>query len=241
MTKLFSEFKAVNRKEWHSNIISNLNKFDAKTNLISNLEKIEIFPFYHQEDNYKTFSANFPKSWESYQLIDATEAKKANKRALLALKNDVSGLCFSNPNNLDVLLKDIKIEHIRIDFTKYHQSFPEIWKKYTAGKKIQGAFHGKEKIKLQNFFNTIFTRGETAVDQISSAYNQGKNELGNNQFYFDIGSNFFMEIAKLKAFRILWENKTGKIPFIFANTSLENKEEKQPYNNILRTTTSRHL
>ena len=109
-----------------------------------------ILPFYHQEDNHKTFSANFPDSWESYQLIDATEATTANKRALLALKNDISGLCFSNPNNLDVLLKDIKIEHIRIDFTKYHKSFPETWKKYTTGKKIQGAFHAKEKIKLQN-------------------------------------------------------------------------------------------
>ena len=46
-----------------------------------------------------------------------------------------------------------------------------------------------------------------------------------------------MEIAKLKAFRILWESKTGSTPFIFTNTTLQNKEENSPYNNILRTTT----
>ena len=46
-----------------------------------------------------------------------------------------------------------------------------------------------------------------------------------------------MEIAKLKAFRILWGNKKGKSPFIFATTTLANKEEEFAYNNILRTTT----
>ena len=159
MTKLFSEFKAATKKEWHSNIISNLKGVDFKNNLISTSHNIKIYPFYHKDDNCKTYSSVFPDTWESYQLIDATDAQTANKRALLALKNDISGLCFSNPNNLDVLLKDIKIEHIRIDFTKYEPSFPEIWKEYTVGKKIQGAFHGTEKVKINNLLNTIFAKG----------------------------------------------------------------------------------
>ena len=46
-----------------------------------------------------------------------------------------------------------------------------------------------------------------------------------------------MELAKLKAFRIIWESKTGNSPFIFASTSLANKEEEYAYNNILRSTT----
>ena len=136
MTKLFSEFKAVSKKEWQSNIISNFKGVDIENNLISTSENIKIYPFYHKDDNCKTFSSVFPDAWESYQLIDATDAAKANKRALLAIENDISGLCFSNPNILYVLLKDIKIEHIRIDFTKYEPSFPEIWKEYTIGKKI---------------------------------------------------------------------------------------------------------
>ena len=119
MNKLFSEFKTVTKKEWYSNIISNFKEIDFENNLISTSENIKIYPFYHKDDNCKTFSAVFPDSWASYQLIDATDAATANKRALSALKNDISGLCFSNPKNLDVLLKDIKIEHIRIDFTKY--------------------------------------------------------------------------------------------------------------------------
>ena len=50
-------------------------------------------------------------------------------------------------------------------------------------------------------------------------------------------SNFFLEIAKLKAFRILWKNKTGKDAFIFTQTSKKNKEIEFEYNNLIRTTT----
>ena len=93
MTKLFSEFKTVTKKEWNSNIISNFKGVDFENNLISTSENIKIFPFYHKDDNCKTFSAVFPDSWESYQLIDATDAATANKRVLSALENDISGLC----------------------------------------------------------------------------------------------------------------------------------------------------
>ena len=43
-----------------------------------------------------------------------------------------------------------------------------------------------------------------------------------------------MEIAKLKAFRLLWESKTGSTPFIFANTSLQNKEKDSPYVKLVK-------
>ena len=46
-----------------------------------------------------------------------------------------------------------------------------------------------------------------------------------------------MEIAKLKAFRILWKNKTGKDAFIFTQTAKNNKETEFEYNNLIRTTT----
>ncbi|MEC7864019.1 MAG: methylmalonyl-CoA mutase family protein, partial [Bacteroidota bacterium] len=223
MNKLFTAFDPVSKNKWLKKINIDLKGNTEK--LISTIEEIIIDPIYHADDNFKTYNSNFPSTWESYQLIDATNAATANERALLAIKNDISGLCFSNPNNLGVLLKDIKIEHIRIDFTKYKPSFPEIWKEYTLGKEIQGAFHGTEKVRITNFLDTIFAKGKTAKDQILSAYNQAKNEKNCSQFYFNIGSNFFIEIAKLKAFRILWESKKGVTPFIFANTTLQNKEE----------------
>ena len=61
-----------------------------------------LFVYNYQKEQFTRYlvnNSNFPSNWETYQLIDATNAKEANKRALNALQNDVSGLCFSNPNN----------------------------------------------------------------------------------------------------------------------------------------------
>ncbi|MDA9808396.1 methylmalonyl-CoA mutase [Flavobacteriales bacterium] len=58
-----------------------------------------------------------------------------------------------------------------------------------------------------------------------------------HQFHFEIGSSYFLEIAKIKAFRIIWEQTTRSVPFIFCSSSLKNKEDEFPYNNILRSTT----
>ena len=66
------------------------------------------------------------------------------------------------------------------------------------------------------------------------------------QFSFGIGSNYFMEIAKLRAARLLWtaiveqyqpvNPESGKM-FIHSTTSLWNKTVYDPYVNLLRTTT----
>lgn len=60
------------------------------------------------------------------------------------------------------------------------------------------------------------------------------------------GSNYFMEIAKFRAARILWANmveafkpkeEKSKVPFIHATDSLWNKSIYDPYVNMLRSTT----
>ena len=56
------------------------------------------------------------------------------------------------------------------------------------------------------------------------------------QFHFKIGNNYFLEIAKLKAFRILWQKNTGKNPYIFASNYV-NKESDSVYNEIIKNTT----
>jgi len=237
MTNLFSEFNVVSKKEWEEKIISDLKGASYTEGLVSNTEGIQIFPIYHSDNKIPNHAVSFPENWECYQLIDASNAGEGNKRALTALQNDVSGLCFSNPNNLEKLLDGVQIEHIRIDFKDYTDDFPVKWGEFIKGKKVTGAFHGSTKSNTPDFLNTIFPKGNTAKEQIDSAFQQGLTSYEDIQFHFEIGSNYFLELAKLKAFRILWESKKGKSPFIFATTTLANKEEEFAYNNILRTTT----
>ena len=234
MNRLFIDFDPVSKNKWLEQIDSDLKGNTEK--LISTVEGITIQPIYHADDNFKTYTSNFPSAWETYQLIDATNAKEANKRALNALQNDVSGLCFSNPNNLEILLKDISIEHIRIDFSNYSENFPLAWEHLTINKNVKGAFHGITKSNIPNYLDTIVTQG-TAKEQIIDALKKGQRASEKVQFHFKIGSDYFLEIAKLKAFRILWKSKTGEDAYIFTSTDTSNKKEKFAYNNILRSTT----
>ncbi len=65
------------------------------------------------------------------------------------------------------------------------------------------------------------------------------------RFDLSLGSNFFMEIAKLRAARMLWKhivqayggNEDAQKMFIHARTSTYNKTIYDPYVNMLRTTT----
>jgi len=65
------------------------------------------------------------------------------------------------------------------------------------------------------------------------------------QFSFSLGSNFFMEIAKLRAARMLWSqvvesfggDKEAQKMVIHARTAKSNKTAYDPYVNMLRTTT----
>lgn len=77
-----------------------------------------------------------------------------------------------------------------------------------------------------------------AVDYIE---NLNKNTALQISFNFATGSNYFFEIAKLKAFRVLWklilnEYNLQDNAIIYAQPTLRNKTIFDPYVNMLRTT-----
>ena len=234
MSNLFKKFTNSTVKEWQENIKSEF-KDEDYNNLFKKVEKIKISPFF--SNNQLNTTLEFPKIYESYQLIDARNAIKANKKALNALNNGISGLCFSNPNNIEILLKDINTEYIRIDFINYNKIFIKELKKYSKKNNIIGAIHGLENLRIKNIKNTVYAKGNTAKEQISHAYKQGKLIEGDVQFHFTIYNNFFLEISKIRAFRFLWKSKTGLDPYIFTSTSKANKTEDKGFNNIISTTT----
>ena len=234
MSNLFKKFTNSTVKEWQENIKSEF-KDEDYNNLFKKVEKIKISPFF--SNNQLNTTLEFPKIYESYQLIDARNAIKANKKALNALNNGISGLCFSNPNNIEILLKNINTEYIRIDFINYNKIFIKELKKYSKKNNIIGAIHGLENLRIKNIKNTVYAKGNTAKEQISHAYKQGKLIEGDVQFHFTIYNNFFLEISKIRAFRFLWKSKTGLDPYIFTSTSKANKTEDKGFNNIISTTT----
>jgi methylmalonyl-CoA mutase len=81
----------------------------------------------------------------------------------------------------------------------------------------------------------LHEQGATAVQELGYALaeSQGKR----NTFVFGIGTNYFFEIAKLRAARQLWAWLSSDPMVIWAKTSLADKSLYDPSANLLRCTT----
>ena len=97
--------------------------------------------------------------------------------------------------------------------------------------------------------NHLLNAGATTTQQIAYALSQAVDYLENLKenhtpalfFNFGIGSQYFIEIAKFKAFRFLWEliakeYTTENKYIIYSKPGIRNKSLLDPYVNMLRTT-----
>ena len=232
MTKLFQNFNDYDINDWKENIIKEFGN-EAFLSLHKKTEGVNISPIYH--NNSTNFNADFPDEIINIQKIDATDAKKANKIALVALNGGANGLCFSNPNNLELLLKDIKTEYIKTDFIDTDVSFIQELQEYCNKNILIGSLESNNSFEIKNVTKKITVNGKTVKEEIRNAFEIGKKTNGKIEFHFTIGKNFFFEIAKLRAFRILWKSQTNQDPFITTSTSKKN--QSSGVNNIFKTTT----
>ncbi len=106
-------------------------------------------------------------------------------------------------------------------------------------------FHNAGATLVQELAFSLASGNEYMTNLTSKGLPAG-NVNASLQFSFGIGSNYFMEIAKLRAARLLWttiveqyrpENPESSRMFIHSTTSLWNKTVYDPYVNLLRTTT----
>ncbi|MGC6470227.1 MAG: methylmalonyl-CoA mutase [Flavobacteriales bacterium] len=231
MIKLFSDFKPTTSESWKEKLAVDLKGKTFKDLTASDGTQ----PFYHSDAHQHFKPLVMPYTWESVQWIDGSNPKTGNLQALEALQNGMTALCFSNPRDLKTLLKNILIQHIRVDFENYTLKAITEFEQLVQDRRlnpedIKGALHGQEeKGVLPNYvYNTIF------VEDIDQAIKDGQ---PSSQYVFTIENNYFQEIAKMRAFIIAFEEINETTPLIFAQTTLTNKDSKEPYTNLLRTTT----
>jgi methylmalonyl-CoA mutase len=104
---------------------------------------------------------------------------------------------------------------------------------------------------------TVHAQGDTAIDELVSAMNKAekyfsglsalgydKNQLANQvQFFVPVGVEYFIELAKLRALRILWNRFLSEqgvhavAAFVQAQKSWKHNYETYSYINMLRHTT----
>lgn len=119
MQKLFSEFEGTSSQKWKDQIVKDLKGIDFNQLVWNTHNGITVNPFYTSEDLNGKREALFNQSdWDVCEHILVTDEKKANARALMALKNGASGLSFYIHKKIDTtsLIKDISLEHIYTQF-----------------------------------------------------------------------------------------------------------------------------
>ena len=275
MEKLFSEFNAASAQDWKQQIIKDLKGTEFEKLIWHNANGFDVNPFYTSEDLKEKPQPLFTHAdWEICTEIIVDNEKTANTQAVKALTGGASGLIFVVKNKIDfaVLLNEISIEHIELNFElkhkneNFHSDFNSYLKlKNISSEKINGSISydainlhiesGEEIalspenicVKASTYQNAGATQSFELACAIAHAHEyltlkSEKNSSNQFRFTMAIGSDFFGEIAKLRALRKLWalvanEYKANPEIKIHCETSLLNKSSLDANNNMLRTTT----
>jgi methylmalonyl-CoA mutase len=320
--KLFSEFPPVSTQQWMDRITADLKGADFEKKLVwKTNEGFQVRPFYRAEDLEgikltDSLPGEFPfvrgtktdNNWLVSQNIDANDPKKANEKALEVLNKGVDSLCFVlhgeaiSAANLDILLKDICLECIEINFrscsteaaklagllsdyvkangldaskivgsVNYDPFKRMLTKGFDAenasiAEGMKAAFEAAAELPKFRVFGAnpyLFNNaGAFCAQELGFALAYGNEYLSlateaglpvkavakKVKFHFGIGSNYFMEIAKFRAARLLWAQivdayltdcdcKSAAKMRIHASTSEFNQSVYDAYVNLLRSQT----
>ncbi len=268
MSKLFEDFDTISEKEWKNKVQVELKGLEYNETLVwGTNDQINVKPLYTKDDvDYQNIQP-LPKKSKDWKIISKyTENDKQDYSFLYGYV--ISQKSFEQkldlPNYLDLFIEfdgstDLKsldqLPNLKyLDFDIYGDLAQNgLWKNETpeATKELVN-----QVLELKNFEKVISIQGDVYqnaganhVQQIAISLahaveyleNFGADIADKIYFKFAVGSNYFFEVAKLRAFRYLWQlilaqyNKESDA-FIFTSTSERNKSKLDIYNNVIRTT-----
>jgi methylmalonyl-CoA mutase len=241
LEQISNQFKPVTSEEWKNKIIKDL-KGDDFDKLVSHTEDgIEILPFYTAETT-KDFRLHIPKkqtdNWLITEAVKVDDVLKANKESLHALENGANALVF------DLQQRSLSAEDIlQLTTGILLDIAPVFFYNYDAENK-----QDLESVVPNSCISVIvIEQQKSTVNELADALQKGAEQTSDVIFFhFQTGQNYFLEIAKLRAFRWLWQQvcTTQNIStsmFVIAQTGNSKRDEtahaNEIYNNILRNTT----
>jgi methylmalonyl-CoA mutase len=171
--------------------------------------------------------------WRNQLVIKVINEQQANAKALEALNNGVEALCFQcdETTNLSVLLQNILLPYCAVSFEVPHAA--NFWKNYEAYIKSQNyatenIYGSLYSTSQENFiqkqypnFKSIVLKTDVALDspsaQVADLLQQAAQAIEKNkdtytaqtvirqiQLTVALGNLYFVEIAKLRALRLLF-------------------------------------
>lgn len=251
MKKLFEAFEKPNLTDWKTQLIKELKSENSAdpTAFENEVEELIFTDIYTPTTPILTFSNPNSNDWKIGAEIQVIDTKLANQWALKQLNLGANALNFDVTQLQDLalseLLAGIETAYIYLYFTTINQEQTKLIRSWFSNKSPL-FLHINTASNLVIAFS-IDAIGGNAKQQLAFAFSQGKALLAKNptepiHFVFGVGSNFLMEIAKFRAFHILWDSiqtacETQVKTYVTAKTGFVNKSLKDPYTNLLRQTT----
>ncbi len=251
MKKLFEAFEKPNLTDWKTQLIKELNSENTAdpTAFKNEVEELSFTDIYTPTTPILTFNKPNSNDWKIGAEIQVVDIKLANQWALKQLNLGANALNFDVTQLEDLILSElldgIETAYIYVYFTTINQEQSELIRSWFSNK-LPLFLHINTASNLVNAFQ-IDDVGGNAKQQLAFALAKGKALLTKNptepiHFMFGIGSNFLVEIAKFRAFHILWDSiqtacETHIKTYVTAKTGFVNKSLQDPYTNLLRQTT----
>ena len=237
-------FATVTLQDWE-NLVKKQLKTDDIYAILSkeNLEGISVKPYYDKSpENLK----NLPKVEESTHLVAKYQEGLEEDAYAFLLNNNVEKL---SDKTIFVANEDLA-GHITLSEENRYFSLIDVFVNNEINSQLA------EELLSKNFERNICVdaslyqnAGASITQQLAFALGKAKDlsevfgaEILNKLvFKFAIGANYFFEIAKIRAFKMLFnqfskEFNLDLIPYIFAETSLRNKAKNDEENNLIRST-----
>ena len=269
MNGILFDFSEASNEVWKNQIVKELKVESSKIEFTDNIEEISLDITSPASQDFNSASSNPTNDWKASAFIEVNDEKSANKLALNCLNQGYNELIFKfNSNNIDweLLLKEILVEyiHTRLAFQNVEQLISFLTTNFTS--KIH--YFSFEIDPLANHFNEFEAELKhltvnrvlgingfecqqigactwqeigvvlsTAHELVNRGFNPSQLSLS-----VGIGSNYFLEIAKVRALRYLWNQITTAYNFdnsveIVAHVGWSNKSLKDQHTNLLRQTT----
>ena len=234
--KLFTEFSKVSSEEWKEKIIKDLKGKDFESLIWKGNSKIDIQPFY--AENNTDNPAVYPTSnWRNCEFIKVNDVDVAINIALDALDKGADAIHFKISNGSKVDAKKI-ISSFDSETTLIFEieigavAFAEIGATIEGFKGAILVHDNEELLEVAALIKDQTKIGIIIGSEFKETHNDGLqsivrdldyvlSKIGNNPTFRHniylknhIGSNYFFEIAKLRAIRMIWQGLLEKYDVI---------------------------